>query len=85
MQPAGHVRVGCVGGHRGEGVAKLVAKLVELRAAAGNTDDVRAGGRQRRGDGAAEPAAGSGHDRRRADQAVGLVLKSSCWYSLSGS
>jgi hypothetical protein len=63
--PAGCRRIGGVSGYRGERFAQFVAQLIELRAGAGDAYDVRTGGRQRHGDGAAESAAGTGNDRRR--------------------
>lgn len=69
-EPAGCRRLGRVGDDRGEGVAQLVAYLVEVRSAAGDADDVGTASRQSRGDAPAESAAGSGDDRRCADEFV---------------
>ena len=73
-EPGGSRRVRGVGGHCRERVGELVAHPVEVCAGAGDTDHMRAGRGQRRGDCTAESAARPGHDRRRACQAGGCLV-----------
>ena len=63
-EPPGHVRVGGVGGHRGERAADFGAQLVQRAAVAGHPGDLRARPGQGGGDAPAEAPAGPGDQRR---------------------
>src|SRR6185312_3822924 len=66
----GQRRVGRVARHRGKRLAELGPDLGELAAVPGDAGHPRPGLGERGGDAAAEPPAGSGHDRSRAADLV---------------